>query len=143
MAFNEILSETAAGIEPQLLSPLNLAFVGDAVYSLLVRTRLVAAANRPTHALNKEASAKVCAVRQSADYYRVLQILSDEELSVLKRGRNANPSQKAKNASFAEYRNATGLEALFGYLYLKGEHNRMIELFNLCWNGDDGGADET
>ncbi|MDR2167212.1 MAG: ribonuclease III [Clostridiales bacterium] len=131
MAFNEYL-----GGDPSLLSPLNLAFVGDAVYSLLVRTRLVAAANRPAHALNKQASAKVCAVRQSADYYYLLQFLSDEELSVLKRGRNANPSQKAKNASIAEYRNATGLETLFGYLYLKGDFERMMELFNLCWSED-------
>ena len=136
MAFNEKLEIN----DPGQMSPLNLAFVGDVVYSLLVRTRLVAEGNRPTHALNKASSAQVCAVRQSKDYYRLLPHLQDDEVAVLKRGRNANPSQKAKNASFAEYRNATGLEALFGYLYLKGENCRIIELFNICWSGDE---DET
>ncbi|MCL2576143.1 MAG: ribonuclease III [Defluviitaleaceae bacterium] len=119
------------------LSPLNLAFVGDAVYSLLVRTRLVAACNQSSHEHNKQANAVVCAVSQSKNYYKLLPILSDNELSIIKRGRNANPSQKAKNASFAEYRNATGLEALFGYLYLNGEKSRLIELFNICWSVED------
>jgi len=136
MAFNENLAINDAG----QLSPLNLAFVGDAVYSLLVRTRLVAEANRPTGTLNKESSARVCAVRQSLDYYRLVPHLSEAEAAVMKRGRNANPTQKAKNASFAEYRNATGLEALFGYLYMKGDNERVMELFDICWDGD---ADET
>ena len=119
---------------PDQLSPLNLAFVGDAVYSLLVRTKLVVAANRPAHALNKAANSKVCAVAQAANYYRLLPHLTETELAVLKRGRNANPSQKAKNASYAQYRNATGLEALYGYLFLKGENARILELFNICWS---------
>ncbi|MCL2753060.1 MAG: hypothetical protein FWE44_02815 [Defluviitaleaceae bacterium] len=116
------------------LSPLNLAFVGDAVFSLLVRTRLVAGCNQSAHRHNKAATEHVCAVGQSINYYTLLPYLSDKELSIIKRGRNANPSQKAKNASFAEYRNATGLEALFGYLYLNGENERMMELFNICWS---------
>ena len=118
-------------------SPLNLAYVGDAVYSLLVRTRLVTQANRPTHALNKAANGKVKAAAQSANYYRLQQHLTPEELAVLKRGRNANPAQKAKNATFADYRNATGLEALFGYLYLNGETTRILELFDICWSDSD------
>ena len=115
------------------LSPLNLAFVGDAVYTMLVRTKLVVMANRPAHILNKLASGKVCAVSQSTEYYRLLPHLNENELMILKRGRNANPTHKAKNASAAQYRNATGLEALFGYLYLKGENSRILELFNICW----------
>ena len=136
MAFNEQL-----GIKDAVqLSPLNLAFVGDAVYSLLVRTRLVANANRPAGELNKKSSARVCAVQQSKDYYRLLPYLSEAETAVMKRGRNANPHNKAKNATAGEYRNATGLECLFGYLYLKGENCRIMELFNICWDGDE---DET
>jgi len=130
MAFNEQIKD------PGQLSPLNLAFVGDAVYSLLVRTRLVLEANRPAGELNKQSSARVCAVQQSKDYYRLLPFLSDDELALIKRGRNANPQHKAKNATAGEYRNATGLECLFGYLYLKGENCRIMELFNICWNGD-------
>ncbi|MCL2169546.1 MAG: hypothetical protein FWB74_05920 [Defluviitaleaceae bacterium] len=117
-------------------SPLNLAFVGDAVYSLLTRQRLVTDANRPANSLNKLSSQRVCAVSQSVDYYRVLPLLTEEEAAIAKRGRNANPSHKAKNASAAEYRNATGLEALFGYLYLSGENERIMELFDIIWSGD-------
>ncbi|MCL2620863.1 MAG: ribonuclease III [Defluviitaleaceae bacterium] len=130
MAFNQSL----AGADAGQFSPLNLAFVGDAVYSLLVRQRLVTDANRPPNTLNKLSSQRVCATRQSVDYYRLLPLLTDEEIAILKRGRNANPSHKAKNATAAEYRNATGLEALFGYLYLQGDNARIIELFDICWN---------
>ena len=133
MAFNEVM--TAA--EVAALSPLNLAFVGDAVWSLLVRTRLVSEANRSTHALNKASSDRVCAVKQSADYYQLLPHLSEVEVAVMKRGRNANPTSKAKNATVAEYRNATGLECLIGYLYLNGENARLVEIFNICWSEND------
>jgi ribonuclease-3 family protein len=127
----------AYGLEPMnpaLYSPLNLAFVGDGVYSLMVRKRLVTEDNRPVHTLNKLANRKVCAVCQSLDYYRLLPFLNEEELKIIKRGRNANPSQKAKNATVAEYRNATGLETLFGYLYLKKDKKRLEEIFNLIWS---------
>ncbi|MCL2353956.1 MAG: ribonuclease III [Defluviitaleaceae bacterium] len=132
MAFEQLKKGIS---NPALLSPLNLAYVGDGVYSLLARTKLVTEANRPTNALNKEANAKVCAIAQSKAYYILLPLLRGDELAVMKRGRNANPSQKAKNASFSEYRNATGLEALFGYLFLKDDEERMMELFNICWDG--------
>lgn len=132
MAFNKDLEGTNAG----QFSPLNLAFVGDAVLSLLVRQKLVTAGNRPPNSLNKLSSQRVCATRQSADYYRLLPLLTQEETAILKRGRNANPSHKAKNATISEYRNATGLEALFGYLYLQGDNTRIIELFSIIWNED-------
>jgi len=128
------MAQGIGNIDPALYSPLNLAFLGDGVYSLMVRTRLVAECNRPAHTLNKLASGKVCAVCQSADYYRLLPFLNEEELKIIKRGRNANPSQKAKNATVAEYRNATGLETLVGYLYLKGDNERLEEIFNLIWD---------
>ena len=122
---------------PHHYSPLNLAYLGDAVYTLLTRTRLVTQANRPTHALNKISNQKVKAAAQSANYYKIQQHLNEDELAVLKRGRNANPAQKAKNATFADYRNATGLEALFGYLYLSGQTARILELFDICWSDAD------
>jgi len=134
IVIDEILKEIK---DPVQLSPLNLAYVGDAVYSLLVRTRLVACGNASAHTHNKAANVRVCAVGQSQNYYKLLPHLDEREMAIIKRGRNANPSQKAKNASFAEYRNATGLEALFGYLYLSGKNERMMELFNICWSVDD------
>jgi len=128
MAFNEVM--TAA--EVAALSPLNLAFVGDAVWSLLVRTRLVSEANRSTHALNKASSDRVCAVKQSADYYQLLPHLSEVEVAVMKRGRNLHSTSRAKNADMNDYRHATGLETLFGYLYNRGEFARLDELFISC-----------
>ena len=119
--------------DPNHLSPLNLAYLGDAIYSLLTRTKLVTQANRPTRALNKIANHAVSAPCQAANYHKLQPHLTEEEISILKRGRNANPGQKAKNASFTDYRSATGLEALFGYLYLQGSNDRLLELFELCW----------
>ena len=140
MAFNEQLG---TGSDPAQISPLNLAFVGDAVYSLLTRQYIVTDATRPTGELNKRSSAHVCATKQSKDYYKLLEHLTDKELAIIKRGRNASPSQKAKNASVVDYRNATGLEALFGYLYLKGENKRILELFDICWNEDEKNGEKT
>ncbi|MCL2397836.1 MAG: ribonuclease III [Defluviitaleaceae bacterium] len=130
MAFQQLTKNT----QPKELSPLNLAFVGDAVYTLLARSRLVAQANRPTNTLNKLASARIKAATQSANYYKLQSHLTEEELAIMKRGRNANPGQKAKNATIADYRNATGLEALFGYLYLSDQTARVLELFDICWS---------
>lgn len=137
---SEFLGNSPVGKSaPHHYSPLNLAYIGDAVYTLLTRTRLVTQANRPTHALNKVANVKNKAATQSTNYYKIQQYLNEDELAILKRGRNANPTQKAKNATFADYRNATGLEALFGYLYLSGQTARILELFDICWSDD---ADE-
>lgn len=133
MAFNQLLKTG----DPGQMSPLNLAFVGDAVYSLLTRQYIVTDAVRPPGELNKRSSAHVCATKQSKDYYKILEHLTEKELAIIKRGRNASPSQKAKNATVADYRNATGLETLFGYLYLKGENQRILELFDICWNEDE------
>lgn len=123
---------------PHLYSPLNLAYVGDAVYTLLVRTRLVTEANRPTAALNKAEGKLVNAPTQSALYRLLMPRLLPEEVVIIRRGRNANPGQKAKNATFADYRNATGLEALFGYLYLDNQTARLLELFDICWSESYG-----
>ena len=110
-----------------VLSPLALAFVGDGVYSLFVRERLLAKANRPVGDLHRLAVEAVRAEAQSAAVERLLPVLTEEELAVFKRGRNALTARTG-----AEYHRATGLESLFGYLYLDGRTDRLRELFALC-----------
>ena len=116
---------------PSQLSPLTLAFVGDAVFDLFVRERLVCLANRPVNRLHSLAVSLVKASSQARAAKRLSEILSEKELSVLKRGRNAHTNHKAKNASESDYHYATGLGALFGFLYLSGESDRLRELFEL------------
>lgn len=111
------------------LSPLTLAFVGDTVFDLFVREKLVCEANRPVNALHSNATRLVKASAQSKAVDRVIGILTEKELTIYKRGRNAHTNHRAKNASEGDYHRATGLEALFGYLYLKGEIERLRELF--------------
>ena len=114
-------------IDLHTLSPLALAFVGDGVYSLMVRERLLSQANRPAGDLHKLAVKAVRAEAQSAAMDRLLPLLTEEEEAVFKRGRNAHTAR-----SGADYHRATGLESLFGYLYLAGRIDRVRELFALC-----------
>lgn len=126
---------------PSQLSPLTLAFVGDAVFDLFVRERLVCLANRPVNRLHSLAISLVKASSQARAAKKLSEKLSEKELSVLKRGRNAHTNHKAKNASESDYHYATGLEALFGFLYLSGESDRLRELFELtlgCIEETDG-----
>ena len=109
------------------LSPLALAFVGDGVYSLMVRERLLSQANRPVADLHRLAVREVRAEAQAAAMDRLLPHLNEEEEAVFKRGRNAHSTRTG-----AEYHRATGLESLFGYLYLAGRIDRVRELFALC-----------
>jgi len=116
---------------PNLLSPLTLAFVGDAVYGLLVRERLVLSADRSANDLHR---LSVDLVRAGAQYNAVSKIidrLTEKEADIYKRGRNAHANHLPKNAVPAEYHAATGLETLFGYLYLDGQNARVRELFNI------------
>ncbi len=113
------------------ISPLTLAFVGDGVYDLLVREYLVKNANRPVGMLNKLKVSLVNCKSQAKFAMHIMPSLTDRELSVYKRGRNAAPKCTPKNSSVADYHSATGLEALFGYLYLSGESDRIKELFGL------------
>ncbi|MBR5485942.1 MAG: ribonuclease III [Oscillospiraceae bacterium] len=115
---------------PKLLSPLTLAFIGDGVYELLVRERLVAGGSMPVGKLHSLAVQQVRASCQSKAYFIIENQLTEEELSVMKRGRNASGVHPPKNSDPAEYRRATGLEALFGFLYLKGEISRLNSLFD-------------
>lgn len=113
------------------ISPLTLAFVGDGVYDLLVREYLVRKANRPVGELNKIKVSLVNCKSQAEFARQIMPSLTEKELSVYKRGRNAAPKCTPKNGSAADYHSATGLEALFGYLHLNGEKDRIDELFNL------------
>ena len=112
-------------------SPLTLAFVGDGVYDLLVREYLARRANRPVGELNKTKVAMVNCKSQARFATMLMPNLSEKETAVYKRGRNAAPKSTAKNGTVAEYHSATGLECLFGYLYLNGEQDRVEELFHL------------
>lgn len=123
-------------------SPLTLAFIGDGVYDLLVREYLVTQANRPVGELNRLKVSMVCCKAQAETAKALMTILTEEELSVYKRGRNATTSCTPKNSTKAEYHSATGLEALFGYIYLKGDVNRIKELFSVVLENIDAKKDE-
>lgn len=114
---------------PNELSPLTLAFIGDGVYDLMVRERLVCQANRPVGALNSEKIKLVCCTAQSRIAKELLPVLTEEEMHIFKRGKNAHAMTVPKSAKRSDYHTATGLEALFGYLYLKDEIDRLRELF--------------
>lgn len=109
-------------------SPLTFAYVGDAVYDLIIRTVAVGRANKAVSALHKKTSSIVKAKTQSDIIEVMLPHLTEEEREIYKRGRNAKPHTMAKNASVSDYRRATGFEALIGYLYLDGKFDRILEL---------------
>lgn len=115
-------------------SPLTLAFLGDCVFDLIVRTVIVERGNRAPESLHKKKSAVVKAQTQAKMAEIIMESLSEEELSVYKRGRNAKSYSVAKNASVSDYRKATGFEALLGYLYLLDKEDRVIELVKLALN---------
>lgn len=110
------------------LSPVTLAFVGDAVYSLYVREQLVRSADFKAWQLNKLSSQKVSAHGQSELAERIVPLLTEEEAEVYRRGRNAKKTARAKHATVSEYNRSTGFEAVMGYLYLTGRYDRIEAL---------------
>lgn len=112
-------------------SPLVLAYIGDAVYELMIRSILVSRGNRPVNKLNKDATSLVKAAAQSEIVKLISDNLSEEEYIVFKRGRNSSPHTMAKNASMSDYKYATGFEALIGFLYLDNRCDRALELVKL------------
>ena len=113
------------------ISAIGLAHMGDAVYEVLVRTWLCVHGTSTGKDLHRATVALVCAQTQAEKMQKILPALTGEEMSVYKRGRNANVHAMPRSATPAQYHSATGLECLMGYLYLKGEKNRAEELFRL------------
>lgn len=125
------IKEEYKNTNPNNLSPLTLAFIGDTVYDLLIRGNLVMQANRPAGKLTQEASKLVCAPAQAEAALKLADKLTQQEADIYRRGRNAHTGKIPKNATAAQYHSATGLEALFGFLYLSGETERIEELFSI------------
>lgn len=123
--------------EARQYSPLALAFLGDAVYERLVRKRLLMSANMPAGKLHELTIQKVCAEYQAKAIDRISDMLTETEADIVKRGRNASGMTVPKHASVAEYRKATSLECLFGYLELIGDDERIGEIFELCMESCD------
>lgn len=118
-------------IDIRTYSPLVLAYIGDGIYELVIRSLLVGQGNTQANKLHKKASTLVNAAAQAAMIERIKEELTEEELHVFKRGRNANSATMAKHATMSDYRRATGFEALMGYLYLSGNLKRLLELVKL------------
>ncbi|MCI9617327.1 MAG: ribonuclease III [Eubacterium sp.] len=113
-------------------SPLTLAYIGDGIYEIVVRTVIVDEANRQVNKIHKAASNLVKAETQAKMIHLIMDELTEEEVRIYKRGRNAKAVTRAKNASMSDYRTATGFEALMGWLYLTGQSERMMQLIKKC-----------
>ena len=126
---------------PEALSPLVLAYIGDTVYDLYVRTKLIYERDDGPHALHMRAVSYVCAKAQAEAFLRIEDKLSEEEMRIFKRGRNAKKLTVPKNADVADYHTASGLEALIGYLYLAERQERLQELLSLATDTEAKAAD--
>lgn len=118
------------------ISSLGLAHLGDAVYEILVRTMLITGGRTTGAHLHKDTTKLVCAPAQAEAMDKILPHLTVEEAAIYRRGRNSDLHNIPKNATHGQYAKATGLEALFGALYLLGEKDRIRELFNLIMEED-------
>lgn len=118
-------------------SPLTLAYIGDSIYDLIIRTMLVEKGNAQVNRLHQEASKMVKASAQKDLLHAIIDQLTEEEMGYYKRGRNAKSVTVAKNASMSDYRIATGFEALMGYLYMTEQMGRIFDLvqYGLCKTG--------
>ena len=119
-------------------SPLALAYIGDGIYALLIRTIVISEGNCQPEKLHKKSASLVKAEKQSQMMGIIEPLLTEEEQAVFKRGRNAKSYTMAKNATMSDYRRATGFEALMGYLYLTDQMNRMIDLIKTGLEAEDG-----
>lgn len=114
-------------------SAMALAYLGDAVIELLVREKLILKGYEKSARLNEEARKFVTAVSQSKAYLAIASILTEEESDIFRRAKNSSHLNIPKSASPIEYKNATGFEAIFGYLHLLGRRERILELFSLAY----------
>ncbi|MGN1164923.1 MAG: Mini-ribonuclease 3 [Lachnospiraceae bacterium] len=118
-------------VDVNAYSPLTLAYIGDCIYDLIIKSLVINEGNKPVQALHQETSHLVQASAQSKMMRTLQEHLTEEEHAIYKRGRNAKSVSPAKNQSVTDYRRATGFEALMGYLYLKKEWKRMLELVKM------------
>lgn len=123
--------------EVRFLNPLVMAFVGDNIYSLYVKTKRVNLFSEKVNNLTKRTAELVNARAQQQALFRIMNLLTEAEMDIVKRARNANIHTRAKNFSIEEYRHATALEALIGYLYLTKNTNRLITLLNLIFSEEE------
>ena len=132
-----MLFEITPEVDIHEMSPLALAFVGDAVLELLVRGKLVGTTRLQPNRLHTGATHYVSARAQSRELEILEPLLTEQEAAVLRRGKNASKATVAKHATVQEYRASTGLECLLGWLYLQGRGSRIQELFDALWAGYD------
>lgn len=118
-------------VDAKSYSPLVLAYIGDCVYDLVIKSMIISQGNRQVHKLHEETSSYVQASAQSLMMRSMQEHLTEEEHAIYRRGRNAKSVSPAKNQSITDYRRATGFEALLGYLYLKKEYGRLMELVKI------------
>lgn len=126
------MDEYIKNIDLQTVSMQTLAFIGDAVYNVYIRCYLASHSNVKTGMLHKESIKYVSAKGQSHTIDDILDMLTEEEKSIYKRGRNTNIATVSKNVDVVNYKRATGFEALIGYLYVKGNKDRLDELVKIC-----------
>jgi len=118
-------------VDINTFSPLALAYVGDAIYELYIRTLLLSHGNAPVHKLHVRSIAYVKAKAQSDTIHNMMEHLTEEELEIVRRGRNAKSGTVPKHADVTDYKYATGFETLLGYLYMKKDYQRLLEVLEL------------
>ena len=133
VTFSDFLEyyKKSMGLEPvdvRTYSPLVLAYIGDAVYELMIRSKVINHGSMQVNKMHKKSASLVKAETQANIIKAIQEDLTEEELAVYKRGRNAKSATTAKHATMIDYRMATGFEALVGYLYLQARHDRLLEL---------------
>lgn len=121
-------------IDIRTYSPLTLAYIGDAVFEMIVRTLIVEKGQRAANTLHKHTTKIVCAQTQAQLIDAVYESLTEEEQDIYRRGKNTKIHSSAKNASLADYRKATGFEALCGYLFLKDDTVRILQIVRQAMN---------
>lgn len=131
------MNKPLSTIDAKQYSPLALAFLGDSVYEIMVREHVLLSANMPASKLHALKIKRVCAAYQAAAIDLIMPELTDEEITVYKRGRNATGNSVPKNGNAADYHKATGFESLFGYLHLIGEKERLQTLFDIIVQADE------
>ena len=128
MTFQELIQKNNIHSDISSIRPLSLAYLGDTVFDLYIRSLLVAGTNQDPHRMHEKATKLVNATSQARLMRMILEILTEEEMTVFRHGRNQRPLSLPKNQSPVDYKVATGLETLLGYLYLKQQEDRILEL---------------